>query len=76
MDDTSLTPVCTLNKDINDIDNSSAISESQSIDTHSINNLNNNVPNDGSSPSIETHNISMPNITLNNHLDSGNIALE
>ena len=37
-------------------------------------NLNNNVPNDGSSPSIETHNISMPNTTLNNHLDSGNIA--
>ena len=30
--------------------------------------------NDCGSPSIETHNISMSNITLNNHLDSSNIA--
>ena len=43
MDDTSFTLVCTLDQDINDIDNSSAVSESQSIDIHPIN-LNNNVP--------------------------------
>ena len=41
-DDTSLTMVCTLNQDIDDIDNSSAVSESQSIDINPIN-LNNNV---------------------------------
>ena len=34
----------------------------------------NNASNDCGSPSIEIHNISMSNITLNNHLDSGNIA--
>ena len=72
-DDTSSTLVCTLDQDINDIDNSSVVSESQSIDINSIN-INNNVPNDCGSPSIEIHNISMSNTTLNNHLDSGNIA--
>ena len=72
-DDTSSTLVCTLDQDINDIDNSSVVSESQSIDINSIN-INNNVPNDCGSPSIEIHNISMANVTLNNHLDSGNIA--
>ena len=34
----------------------------------------NNVSNDCDSPSIEINNISMLNTTLNNYLDSGNIA--
>ena len=59
--------------DINDIDNSSVTSESQSIDINS-RNLNNNVSNDCDSPSIEVHNTPMLNTTLDNHLDSGNIA--
>ena len=42
MDDTSSTLVRTLDQDINDIDNSNEVSESQSIDINSIN-LNNNV---------------------------------
>ena len=58
--------------DINDIDNSSVTSESQSIDINS-RNLNNNVSNDCDSPSIEVHNTPMLNTTLDNHLDSGNI---
>ena len=72
-DDTSSTLVGISDTDTNDIDNSSVVSESQSIDINSIN-INNNVPNDCGSPSIEIHNISMLNATLNNHLDSGNIA--
>ena len=72
-DDTSSTLVCTLDQDINDIDNSSVVSESQSIDINSIN-LNNNGSNDCDSPSIEVHNTPMLNTTLDNHLDSGNIA--
>ena len=59
--------------DINDIDNSSVTSESQSIDINS-RNLNNNVSNDCDSSSIEVHNTPMLNTTLNNYLDSGNIA--
>ena len=54
-DDTSLTMIRTLNQDINDIDNSSAVSKSQSIDINPIN-LNNNFLNDCGSPSIEIHN--------------------
>ena len=42
MDDTSSTLVLTLDQDINDIDNGSEVSESQSIDINLIN-LNNNV---------------------------------
>ena len=72
-DDTSSTLVCILDQDINDIDNSSVVSESQSIDINSIY-LNNNVSNDCDSPSIEIHNTPMLNTTLDNHLDSGNIA--
>ena len=72
-DDTSSTLVCILDQDINNIDNSSVTSESQSIYINS-KNLNNNVSNDCDSPSIEIHNISMLNITLDNHLDSGSIA--
>ena len=72
-DDTSSTLVCILDQDINDIDNSSVTSESQSIDINS-RNLNNNVSNDCDSPSIEIHNTPMLNTTLDNHLDSGNIA--
>ena len=72
-DDTSSTLVCTLDQDINDIENSSVVSEFQPIDINSIN-LNNSVSNDCDSPSIEIHNISMSNSILNNHLDSGNIA--
>ena len=72
-DDTSSTLVCILDQDINDIDNSSVVSESQSIDINSIN-LNNHVSNDSDSPSIEINNISISNITLNNHLGSDNIA--
>ena len=55
------------------MDNSSVTSESQSIDIYS-RNLNNNVSNDCDSPSIEVHNTPMLNTTLDNHLDSGNIA--
>ena len=43
------------------------------LDINSIN-LNNNVSNNCGSPSVEIHNISMLNTTLNNHLYSGNIA--
>jgi hypothetical protein len=71
--DTSSTLVCIPDTDINDIDNSSVTSESQSIDINS-RNLNNNVSNDCGSPSIEIHNTPMLNTTLDNHLDSGNIA--
>ena len=62
-----------MDQDINDIDNSSEVNESQSIDMKS-KNLNNNVSNDCDSPSIEVHNTPMLNTTLDNHLDSGNIA--
>ena len=72
-DDTSSTLVCISDTDINDTDNSSVTSESQPIDINS-RNLNNNVSNDCDSPSIEIHNTSMLNTTLDNHLDSGNIA--
>ena len=72
-DDTSSTLVCILDQDINDIDNSSVTSESQSIGINS-RNLNNNVSNDCDSPSIEVHNTPMLITTLDNHLDSGNIA--
>ena len=51
-DDTSSTLVCTFDQDINNIDNSSEVSESQSIDINSIN-LNNNASNDCDSSSIE-----------------------
>ena len=72
-DDTSSTLVCITDTDINDIDNSSVTSESQSIDIN-IRNISNNVSNDCDSPSIEVHNTPMLNTTLDNHLDSGNIA--
>ena len=72
-DDTSLTLVSISDADINDIDNSSVTSESQSIDINS-RNLNNNVSDDCDFPSIEVHNTSMLNTTLDNHLDSGNIG--
>ena len=62
-----------MDQDINGVDNSSDVSESQSIDINSIN-LNNNASNDCDSSSIEIHNTSMLNTTLDNHLDSGNIA--
>ena len=72
-DDTSLTLVNISDADINDIDNSSVTSESQSIDINSKNSTN-NVSNDCDSPSIEIHNTPMLNTTLDNHLDSSNIA--
>ena len=72
-DDTSSTLVCTLDQDINDIDNSSDVSESQSIDINSIN-FNNHISDDCESPSIEINHISLSNITSNNHLGSDNIA--
>ena len=72
-DDTSSTLNHVSDQDINEIDNSSEVSESQSIDIKSIN-LNNNVSNDCESLSNETHNISLSNTTSNNHLDSDNIA--
>ena len=53
---TSSTLVRTLDQDINDIDNSSEVSESQSIDINSIN-INNNVSNDCDFSLNETHNI-------------------
>ena len=73
MDDTSSTLVRTLDQDINDIDNSSEVSESQSIDINPIN-INNNVSNDCDSSSNEIHNISPTDITPDNHFGSGNIA--
>ena len=72
-DDTSLTLVSISDADINDIDNSSVTSESQSIDIN-LRTLPNNVSNDCDSPSIEVHNTPMLNTTLDNHLDFGNIA--
>ena len=72
-DDTSLTLVGISDADINDIDNSSVTSESQSIDINS-GTLKNNVSNDCDSPSIEIHNTPTLNTTLDNHLDSGNIG--
>ena len=72
-DDTASTSVCTLDTDINEIDNSSVTSESQSIDINSRTSKN-NVSNDCDSSSIEIHNTPILNTTLNNHLDSGNIA--
>ena len=59
--------------DNSDIDNSSVTSESQSIDIN-LRTKPNNVSNDCDSPSIEVHNTPMLNTTLDNHLDSGNIA--
>ena len=50
------------------LDNSSVTSESQSIDINSKNSTN-NVSNDCDS-SIDIHNISLSNITLDNHFDS------
>ena len=64
-DDTSSTLVCISDTDINDIDNSSVTSESQSIDTNS-KNLINNISNACDSPSIEIHNTPMLNTTLDN----------
>ena len=55
-DDTSSTLIHTLDQDINSVDNSSDVSESQSIDTNSIY-LNNHVSDDCESPSIERKNI-------------------
>jgi hypothetical protein len=55
-DDTSSTQNHASNQDINDTDNSSEASESQSIVIKSIN-LNNNVSNDRDSLSNEIHNI-------------------
>ena len=65
--------VCISDTDINDIDNSGVTSESQSIDINP-KNLTNNVSNHYDSPSIEIHNTPMLYTTLNNHLDSDNIA--
>ena len=62
MDDTSSTLVRTLDQDIYDIDNSSEVSESQSIDINLIN-ISNNVTNDCDSSSNEIHNISPTNTT-------------
>ena len=73
MDDTSSTLVRTLDQDIIDTDNSSEISESQSIDINSII-INNNLSNDCESSSNEIHNISPTDTTSDNHFDSGNIA--
>ena len=73
MDDTSLTLIHTLDQDINSVDNSSGVSESQSIDINSIN-LNNHVSNDCDTSSNEIHNVSLSNTTSNSHFDSGNIA--
>ena len=72
-DDKSSTLVGISDTDTNDIDNSSVTSESQSIDIN-LRTSSNNVSNDCDSPSIEIHNTSMLNTTLDNHLDSGNIA--
>ena len=71
--DTSSTLVGISDTDTNDIDNNSVTSESQSIDIN-LRTSPNNVSNDCDSPSIEVHNTPMLNTTLDNHLDSGNIA--
>ena len=71
--DTSSTLNHTSNQDINDTDNSSELSESQSIDIKSIN-LNNNVSNDRDSLSNEIHNISFSNTSSNNHSNPNSIA--
>ena len=62
MDDTSSTLVRTLDQDTSDIDNSSEVSESQSIDIKSIN-INNNVSHDYDSSSNEIRNIPPMDIT-------------
>ena len=73
MDDTSSTLVRTLDQHTSDIDNSSEVSESQSIDIKSIN-INNNVSYDYDSSSNEIRNIPPIDITPDNHFGSGNIA--
>ena len=73
MDPTSSTLVRNLDQDINDIDNSSEVSESQSIDINPIN-INNNVSIDCASSSNEIHNISPTNTTPDNQFGSGYIA--
>ena len=73
MDDTSSTLVRTLDQDTSDIDNSSEVSESQSIDINSIN-INNNVSHDYDSSSNEIRNIPPMDITPDNHYGSSNIA--
>ena len=73
MDDTSSTLVRTLDQDTSDIDNSSEVSESQSIDIKSIN-INNNVSHDYDSSSNEVRNIPPMDITPDNHFGSSNIA--
>jgi hypothetical protein len=55
--DTSSTLIHTSEQDINNVDNSSDVSESQSIDINSIN-FNNHASNDCKSPPIETNHIS------------------
>ena len=72
-DDTSSTLVGISDADINDIDNSSEVSESQSIDINSIN-INNNVSHDYDSSSNEIRNIPPMDITPGNHYGSSNIA--
>ena len=72
-DDTFSTLVCILDQDINDIDNSSEVSESQSIDINTIN-INNNVSHDYESSSNEIRNISPMDIIPDNHFSSSNIA--
>ena len=67
MDDTSSTLVRTLDQDTSDIDNSSEVSESQSIDINSIN-INNNVSHDYDSSSNKIRNIPPMDITPANHL--------
>ena len=73
MDDTSSTLVRTLDQDTSDIDNSSEVSESQSIDINTIN-INNNVSHDYDSSSNEIRNIPPMDITPDNHFSSSNIA--
>ena len=73
MDDTSSTLVRTLDQDTSDIDNSSEVSESQSIDIKSIN-INNNVSHDYKSSSNEIRNIPPMDTTPDNHFGSRNIA--
>ena len=72
MDDTFSTLVRTLDQDTSDIDNSSEVSESQSIDIKSIN-INNNVSHDYDSSSNEIRNIPPMDITPDSHFTS-NIA--
>jgi hypothetical protein len=74
MDDTSSTLVRTLDQDTSDIDNSSEVRESQSIDIKSIN-INNNVSHDYDSSSNEIRNIPLLDITPDNHFGSSNIAI-